>query len=66
MAEKREHMYKERKFRVQKEWRNTGDKSVIMGCWNAAARFVPPSFQSIFGANVEPGTQIYPDEHGHQ
>jgi transposase-like protein len=71
---KARNMHKERKVRYQKEGRNTGGKSTVMGMLERGgkvlATVVPDrtkaTMQPIMGANVEPGTQVYSDEHGHQ
>jgi transposase-like protein len=69
---KARNMHKDRKRRVQKEGRNEGGKSIVMGMLKRGgtvrATVVPDrtmaTMQPIVGANVEPGTQIYSDEHG--
>jgi transposase-like protein len=69
---KARNMHKDRKRRVQKEGRNEGGKSIVMGMLERGgtvrATVVPDrtkaTMQPIVGANVEPGTQIYSDEHG--
>lgn len=71
---KARNMHKERKVRYQKDGRNTGGKSTVMGMLERGGRVlatvVPDrtkaTMQPIMGANVEPGTQVYSDEHGHQ
>lgn len=68
------NMHKERKRRVQKEGRNEGAKSIVMGMLERKGRVratvIPDrtkaTMQPIVGANVEPGSQIYSDEHGEQ
>src|ERR1019366_4911777 len=69
---KARNMHKDRKRRVQKEGRNTGGKSIVLGMLErgktVGAGVIPDrtkaTMQPIVGANVEPGTQIYSDEHG--
>jgi transposase-like protein len=69
---KARNMHTERKRRYQKEGRNTGGKSIVLGMLERGktvrATVVPDrtkaTMQPIVGANVEPGTQIYSDEHG--
>jgi transposase-like protein len=69
---KARNMHKDRKTRVQKEGRNTGGKAIVMGMLERGktvrATVIPDrtraTMQPIVGANVEPGTQIYSDEHG--
>jgi transposase-like protein len=69
---KARNMHKERKARVQKEGRNTGGKSIVMGMLERGktvrATVIPDrtraTMQPVVGANVEPGAQIYSDEHG--
>src|ERR1017187_3392015 len=69
---KARNMHKDRKRRVQKEGRNTGGKSIVMGMLErgktvratVVADRTKATMQPIVGANVEPGTQIYSDEHG--
>ena len=69
---KARNMHKERKRRVQKEGRNEGGKSIVMGMLQRGGKIragvIPDrtkaTMQPIVGANVEPGTQIYSDEHG--
>jgi transposase-like protein len=71
---KARNMHKDRKLRVQKEGRNTGGKSIVMGMLERGktvrATVVPDrtkaTMQPIVGANVEPGSTVYSDEHGHQ
>jgi transposase-like protein len=71
---KARNMHKDKKARVQAYGRNTGGKSVVMGMLERGGRVratvVPDrtkaTMQPIVGANVEPGSQIYSDEHGHQ
>jgi transposase-like protein len=71
---KARNMHKERKVRYQKDGRNTGGKSTVMGMLQRGgkvlATVVPDrtkaTMQPIMGANVEPGTQVYSDEHGNQ
>src|ERR1019366_1285769 len=60
---KARNMHKERKARVQKEGRNTGGKSIVMGMLERG-KTVRATVQPVVGANVEPGAQIYSDEHG--
>ena len=65
-------MHKERKRRVQKEGRNTGGKSIVMGMLERGgkvrASVIPDrtkaSMQPIIRGSVEPGSAIYSDEHG--
>ena len=67
-------MHKDRKARVQKEGRNTGGKSIVMGMLERGktvrATVIPDrtkaTMQPIMGANVEPGTAVYSDEHAEQ
>ena len=69
---KARNMHKDRKARVQKAGRNTGGKSVVMGMLERGktvrATVIPDrtkaSMQPIVKANVEPGSQIFSDEHG--
>jgi transposase-like protein len=69
---KARNMHKDKKARVQKHGRNTGGKSVVMGMLerkgNVRATVIPDrtkaTMQPIVGANVEPGTKVYSDEHG--
>ena len=69
---KARNMHKDRKRRVQKEGRNTGGKSIVLGMLERGktvrATVIPDrtkaTMQPIVGANVEPGTQISSDEHG--
>jgi transposase-like protein len=69
---KARNMHKDRKRRVQKEGRNEGGKSIVMGMLERGktvrATVIPDrtkaTMQPIVGANVEPGTQLYSDEHG--
>jgi transposase-like protein len=65
-------MHKDRKARAQREGRNTGGKSVVMGVLERGgkvrASVVPDrtkaSMQPVIRGSVEPGAQIYSDEHG--
>jgi transposase-like protein len=69
---KARNMHTERKRRYQKEGRNTGGKSIVLGMLERGktvrATVIPDrtkaTMQPIVGANVEPGAQIYSDEHG--
>jgi transposase-like protein len=72
---KARNMHKDRKARVQREGgRNAGGKSIVMGMLERGgtvrATVIPDrtkaTMQPIVGANVEPGTQVYSDEHGYQ
>jgi len=72
---KARNMHKDRKARVQREGgRNAGGKSIVMGMLERGgtvrATVIPDrtkaTMQPIVGANVEPGTTIYSDEHGYQ
>jgi transposase-like protein len=71
---KARNMHKERKARVQKEGRNTGGKSVVLGMLERGGRVratvIPDrtkkSIQSIVAGSVEPGSKIMADEHGEQ
>ena len=71
---KARNMRKDRKARVQKDGRNTGGKSIVMGMLERGktvrATVIPDrtkaTMQPIMGANVEPGTAVYSDEHGEQ
>ncbi len=69
---KARNMHQDRKRRYQKEGRNTDGKAVVLGMLERGktvrATVVPDRttavMQPIIGANVEPGTHIYSDEHG--
>jgi transposase-like protein len=69
---KARNMHKSRKARVQKEGRNTGGKAIVLGMLERGKTVrttVTPdrtkkTIQPIVGANVEPGSQIFSDEHG--
>jgi transposase-like protein len=69
---KARNMHKDKKARVQAEGRNTGGKAIVMGMLERGGRVrasvIPDrtkaTMQPIVGANVEPGSQIYSDEHG--
>jgi transposase-like protein len=71
---KARNMHKDRKRRVQAEGRNTGGKAVVLGMLERGGRVrasvVPDrtkgSIQPIVRGSVEPGTQIFSDEHGDQ
>jgi transposase-like protein len=68
---KARNMHKDRKVRVQKEGRNTGGKSIVMGMLQRGGKVVATvipdrtkaSMQPIIRGAVEPGTQIHSDEH---
>ena len=68
---KARNMHKSRKLRVQKEGRNTGGKSIVLGMLERGrkvrATVIPDrtkaTMQPIVGANVEPGSQIFSDEY---
>ncbi|HTX38515.1 MAG TPA: IS1595 family transposase [Bryobacteraceae bacterium] len=70
---KARNMHKDRKARVQKHGRNTGGKAVVMGMLERGkkvrATVIPDRtkaiMQPIVKANVESGSQIFSDEHGH-
>lgn len=65
-------MHKDRKERVQKDGRNTGGKTAVLGILERGGRIrasvVPDrtkgSIQPLISGAVEPGSQIYSDEHG--
>jgi len=67
---KARNMHKAKKIRVQKEGRNTGGKSIVMGMLErggkVVANVIPDRtkaiMQPIVLASVEPGTQIHSDE----
>ena len=69
---KARNMHKDRKARVQKAGRNTGGKAIVMGMLERGktvrASVIPDrkkdTMQPIVKANVEPGSQIFSDEHG--
>jgi transposase-like protein len=67
---KARNMHKDRKRRVQKEGRNTGGKSIVMGMLERGktvrATVIPDRtknvMQPIIRANVEPGSEVFSDE----
>jgi len=67
---KARNMHKERKVRYQKEGRNTGGKSIVMGMLERGgkvrATVIPDRskvvMQEAIRGNIEPGTQIHSDE----
>ncbi len=69
---KARNMHKDRKRRVQMEGRNIGGKTVILGMLERGKRVratvVPDrtnaSIQPMVRSNVDPGSQIFSDEHG--
>jgi hypothetical protein len=69
---KARNMHKDRKVRVQKEGRNIGGKSVVLGMLERGgkvrATVVPdrggPTMRENVQGNVEHGTEIHSDEHG--
>lgn len=71
---KARNMHKDRKARVQKEGRNTGGKSVVMGVLQRGGKVVASvipdrtkaSMQPVVRGSVDEGTAIYSDEHGEQ
>jgi transposase-like protein len=71
---KARNMHKDRKRRVQQHGRNTGGKAVVLGMLQRdgklLASVIPDrtkaSIQPIVAGNVDAGTTLYTDEHGHQ
>ena len=69
---KARNMHTDRKRRVQKEGRNTGGKAIVLGMLERKGRVratviadrTKVTMQPIIAANVEPGSQIFSDEHG--
>jgi len=69
---KARNMHKDRKRRVQQHGRNTGGKAVVLGILQRGGKVVASvvpdrtkaSIQPIVSGAVDPGTQIYSDEHG--
>jgi transposase-like protein len=74
IGDKARSMHKERKQRVQKQGRNTGGKTVVLGMLQrdgkVIASVIPDrtkaSTQPIVRGCVDPNTTLYTDEHGHQ
>jgi transposase-like protein len=68
---KARNMHKERKRRVQKEGRNTGGKTAVMGMLQRGGKVIASvipdrtkaTMQPIVRGSVEPGTVIHSDEH---
>jgi transposase-like protein len=65
------NMHKDRKRRVQAEGRNTGGKTVVLGVLqrggkvrtSIAANRTKTGIQDLVRANVDPGTEVFSDEH---
>jgi transposase-like protein len=68
---KARNMHKDRKRRVQLQGRNTGGKAVVLGmleCGKRVRATVVPdrtkaSIQPVVRGNVEPGAEVFSDEH---
>jgi transposase-like protein len=71
---KARNMHRDRKARVQARGRNTGGKAIVLGMLqrdgNVRASVVSdrtkPTIQEIVRGNVEPNSEVFSDEHGHQ
>jgi transposase-like protein len=67
---KNRNMHKDRKLRVQKEGRNTGGKTIVMGMLERGKTVrtaviedrTKATMQPIVRENVEPGSQVFSDE----